>query len=123
MNQQATAPAMKVTRNPEPETPKSELGTPNAKLETDRRLGLAWIIGLGGAVAAIVFLAWLAGEVIEGDTRHFDDWAAIKLHNHASPFLTSLMSGITLLGATRVLIGLGAIVVFGFLFANWRRDA
>ena len=88
-----------------------------------QRLGLAWIIGLGGAVAAIVFLAWLAGEVIEGDTRHFDDWAATKLHSHASPFLTSLMSGITLLGATRVLIGLGAIVVFGFLFANWRRDA
>ena len=87
------------------------------------RLGLAWIIGLGGAVAAIVFLAWLAGEVIEGDTRHFDDWAATNLHNHASPILTSLMTGITLLGATRVLIGLGAIVLAAFLFAHWRREA
>ena len=88
-----------------------------------QRLGLAWIVGLGSAVAAIVFLAWLAGEVIEGDTRHFDDWAATNLHNHASPILTSLMTGITLLGATRVLIGVGAIVVTAFLFAQWRREA
>ena len=33
------------------------------------------------------------------------------------------MSSITLLGATRVLIGLGAIVLAAFLFARWRWEA
>ena len=87
-----------------------------------KRLGLAWIIGLVGAVAALLFLAWLAGAVIKGDTRHFDDWAGSSLHNHASPPLTSFMSGITLLGSTRVLLVLGAIVVIAFLFFRWRRE-
>ena len=116
MNQQTTARAMKITPNSAP-------GTPNAKRETDKRLGFAWVIGLGGAVAAIIFLAWLAGEVIEGDTRRFDDWAATKLHSIASPILTSLMTGITLLGATRILIVLGAIALAALLFARWRREA
>ena len=85
-------------------------------------LGLAWVIGLVGAVTALLFLAWLAGEVIEGDTRHFDDWAATSLHNYASPPLTSFMSGITLLGSTEVLLVLGAFVVIAFLIARWRRE-
>ena len=80
------------------------------------RLGVAWAIGLVLALASLLFLAWLAGEVIEGDTRHFDDWAATSLHNHASPPLTSFMSGITLLGSTRVLLALGAFVVIVFLY-------
>ena len=86
------------------------------------RLGAAWALGLVLAVAALLFLAWLAGEVIEGDTRHFDDWAATTLHNHALPPLTSFLSGITLLGSTKVLLVLGAIVVIAFLFARWRRE-
>lgn len=86
------------------------------------RLGAAWAIGLVLAVAALLFLAWLAGEVIEGDTRHFDDWAATTLHNHASPPVTTFMSGITVLGSTKVLLVLGAIVVIAFLLARWRRE-
>ena len=86
------------------------------------RLGVAYAIGLALAVVAALFLAWLASEVIQGDTRHFDDWAATSLHNHASPPLTSFMSGITLLGSTKVLLVLGAMVVIAFLFARWRRE-
>lgn len=86
-------------------------------------MGYAWTIGFLSAVGALLFLAWLARAVIRGDTLHFDEWAATTLHSHASPFLTSLMNGITMLGANLILIVLGTVVVIVFMLMRWRNEA
>lgn len=85
-------------------------------------LGVVWASGLTGAIAALLFLAWLADEALEGDTRLFDESISTSLHRHASPTLTSAMLVITALGSTRVLIVLGALILIGLLWAGWHRD-
>ncbi len=81
------------------------------------------LIGLAAAVGALLFFAWLADEVLEGDTRYFDEQVRFLIHQAASPTLTTLMGAITMLGASGVLLPLGSCVVLGFLWASWRRGA
>ncbi len=88
-----------------------------------QRIGLAWTLGLIAAIASLIFLGWLSSNVMAGETRHFDEWIAANIHSLAKPALTSRMSGITLLGANQVLILVGAVVVIGFVRAQWRREA
>ncbi len=81
------------------------------------------LIGLAAAVGALLFFAWLADEVLEGDTRYFDEQVRFLIHQAASPTITTLMEAITMLGASGVLLPLGSCVVLGFLWASWRRGA
>ena len=81
------------------------------------------LIGLGAAVGALLFFAWLADEVLEGDTRYFDEQVRLLIHQAAAPPLTALMGAVTMLGAPWVLLALGGCAVLGFLRAGWRRAA
>lgn len=81
------------------------------------------LVGIAAAIGAILFFAWLANEVLEGDTQQFDEQIRYVIHQQAFPSLTWLMSTVTLLGAASVLSVLGFCVVLGFLFAGWRRAA
>lgn len=81
------------------------------------------LIGLATAVAAVLFFAWLANEVLEGDTQYFDERVRLLIHQAASPPLTALMGAVTMLGAPWVLLALGCCAVLGFLRAGWRRAA
>ena len=54
-------------------------------------LSLSLVAGLAAAIGALLFLAWLADEVPEGELQHFDDGTRAAVHQFASPFLTSSM--------------------------------
>jgi undecaprenyl-diphosphatase len=84
------------------------------------RIGLRLLLGLAAAVGALVFFARLAGWVLEGETKQFDDGMRGIVHQHASPGLTALMQIFTTLGSTSVLILLGVCL---FLVALRRRRA
>ena len=88
-----------------------------------RRFGWALMLGLALAVAALLLFAGLADEVLEGDTRRFDEAVRLAVHQSASPPLTSLMWVATSLGSVAFLVLVGLCAVLGFLKAGWRRAA
>src|ERR1044072_8620247 len=63
-------------------------------------VSLSLVLGLAAAIATLVFFGWLADEVLEGETRHFDDVTRAAVHTLASPALTTVMRGISFLGST-----------------------
>jgi membrane-associated phospholipid phosphatase len=86
-------------------------------------LSLSLVLGLGGAIAAILLLSWLADEVLEGETRHFDDATRLAVHQFSSPALTTVMRGISFLGSTLFLTAMTVVVVLCFAGWHWRREA
>jgi membrane-associated phospholipid phosphatase len=86
-------------------------------------LSLSLVAGLVAAIGALLFLAWLANEIPEGELRHFDDGTRAAVHQFASPFLTSSMLGISFLGSTLFLTGLTVVVVLCFALRRWKREA
>jgi undecaprenyl-diphosphatase len=87
-----------------------------------KELGVWLSCGLAAAVISIVFFAWLAEEVLEGDTRIFDDSVRAFVHSNASPALTSAMRFVTTLGSTLVLTAAGVCAAIIFLIAGWARS-
>lgn len=97
-------------------TPQTTNMTFAAKLRgMSGRLGLTLLIGLGFAAGALFFFAWLADEMLEGDTAQFDDWVRGEIHQFASPVLTSVMRLVTMFGAPVVLFSLSLVVCLGFI--------
>lgn len=88
-----------------------------------RRFGWALLLGLALAVMALLLFAGLADEVLEGDTRRFDDAVRLAIHRSASPPLTTLTRVVTSLGSVWFLTLVGLCVVLGFLKAGRRRAA
>ena len=86
-------------------------------------LSLSLLLGLAAAVASLVFFGWLADEVLEGQTRHFDDATRAAVHTLASPTLTSAMRGISFLGSTLFLMVATIMVVAWFALRKWGREA
>ncbi len=73
------------------------------------------VLGLLVAVAALLFFAWLANEMIEGDTRHFDEYVRQAVHQYASPSLTTVMQAFSFIGSPAFLIVVGVLVVAGYV--------
>ena len=83
----------------------------------------AAILGsLAAALLALTLLSWLANEVFEGDTRHFDEAVRGWVHQFASPALTTAMKVISALGS-EVLVAVFVVAVAVFLKIKWRRAA
>ena len=84
-------------------------------------VGVELAAGLAAAVLSMGLLIWLGDEVLEGETRSFDLWIRGLVHGLATPWLTDLMWGASVVGAPRVLalFGVGAAVVF-FARRWWR---
>jgi hypothetical protein len=64
-----------------------------------RVLSKALVIGFLLAIGEVLLFAWLAEEVHEGETLHFDEHVRDVIHAHATPALTSAMV-ISLLGSS-----------------------
>ena len=77
--------------------------------------------GLFLAAACLLFLAWIAGEVLRGETQKFDDSVRGFVHNLASPILTWLMQTASWIGSTTVLVVLGVGFTIWFAALNWKR--
>ena len=79
------------------------------------------MIGVGAALATLLFFLWLAEEVIEGDTQAFDNDLRTLIHHYASPSLTVLMQLFSFLGSLACLAGL-SVLTASYLAAlkRWR---
>jgi undecaprenyl-diphosphatase len=93
--------------------------------KTDQPVRLIEAIALVGLLAAILSLylfAKLATEVREGDTITFDVTVRNWIHQFASPAMTLVMKGFSLLGYDVLLVEL-AIAIVIFLRLRWRKAA
>ena len=86
-------------------------------------VGSILFLGLASAVGTLLFFAWLADEVLEGDAKTFDETVRVFIHGFESGSLTSLMRFITMLGSTLFLSVLCAGVFVIFIIKNWKRAA
>src|SRR5690349_25046893 len=86
-------------------------------------ISFSLLLGLATAIAALAFFGWLADEVLEGETRHFDDVTRAVVHTLASPALTTAMRGISFLGSTLFLTAATILIVVWFILRRWGREA
>ncbi len=86
-------------------------------------LSLSLLLGLTAAIATLIFFGWLADEVLEGETRHFDEATRAAVHQLASPLLTTIMRGISFIGSTLALTIGTILVVVRFAMLKWGREA
>ena len=86
-------------------------------------LSLSLLLGLGTAIAALILFGWLADEVLEGDSRRFDEVTRAATHQLASPTLTIVMRGFSFVGSTIALTIGTIIVVVRFAMRNLGREA
>ena len=86
-------------------------------------VGSILFLGLASAVGALFFFAWLADEVLEGDTKALDKTVRLYIHGFANESLTALMQFITMLGSTLFLSILCVSIFVIFIVKNWKRAA
>lgn len=95
---------------------------PEATLQPTPLFEAAILASLGAAVLALFLFAWLGNEMLEGDTRHFDQVVRDWMHSYASLGMTRVMNAISLLGYNVLIVELViALAVFAKL--QWRRAA
>lgn len=97
--------------------------TPANKKRFFEFISLSLLMGLAAAVATLVFFGWLTDEVLEGDSRQFDETTRAAVHQFATPTLTTIMRGISFLGSTRFLTVASGIVILIFALRKWGREA
>jgi undecaprenyl-diphosphatase len=66
------------------------------------RLGTPLVAGLACAVVFLVLFAMLAEEMLEGDTRQFDNTVRLFVHAHSSTGLTVIMRFFSVIGSPLV---------------------
>ena len=71
----------------------------------------------------MLFFGWLAEEVIGGGARQFDEQVRLCVHQHASPALTTVMRGFSVLGSSAFLIAVGALAFLRFRLTERPRTA
>jgi undecaprenyl-diphosphatase len=93
----------------------------------DRRLfewmSLSLLLGLAAAIGSLIFLAWLADEVLQGETRSFDEATRAAVHEWASPALTTFMQGISFMGSTQFLFAGTTVTTLLMIWLKWKREA
>ena len=86
-------------------------------------LSLSLLLGLIAAIGALIFFGWLADEVLEGETRQFDEATRAAAHQLASPAMTTLMRGFSVAGSTISLTIGTIIVIIWFAAKKWNHEA
>jgi undecaprenyl-diphosphatase len=86
-------------------------------------LGTLLFVGMLSAIAALFFFGWLADEMLDGDTRRFDEGVRNFVHDFAAPALTSVMQLASFLGSTLFLIIFGVVIVIALYLRKHRRGA
>ena len=85
--------------------------------------GLASLVGLAVAAAALFLFGWLADEMLEGDTLAFDLHVRAAAQAVASPGLTHALILVSRIGGPGVLAPLGGMLTAVFLWRRWWRGA
>ena len=87
------------------------------------RLGTPLVIGLGCAVVFLVLFGLLAEEMLEGDTRQFDDTVRMFAHAHSSTELTEIMRFFSVIGSPLVVTLTATAACIALWFAGHPRRA
>jgi undecaprenyl-diphosphatase len=69
------------------------------------------VLGFLSALFALLLFAWLAEEMMEGDTARFDSAITLAVHQHATPRLTTVMKALTMLGSSVVMAPLAILTL------------
>lgn len=86
-------------------------------------ISLSLLLGLAAAVGTLVFFGWLTDEVLEGDSRQFDEATRTAVHQLASPTLTTIMRGFSFVGSTLALTVLTTLIIVQLAFKKLGREA
>ena len=86
------------------------------KINFLKKLGWRLSFGLAAATGSLIFFAWLADEVFEGDSKIFDENIRTFFHSLTTPWLTELMIVFSFLGSPVFLVILGATVIAALLY-------
>lgn len=81
------------------------------------------VLGLVASIAALLFFAWLTDEVLDGETKRFDEVTRAAVHQFATPALTATMRGLSFVGSTISLASATVFLFFWFMSRKWRREA
>jgi undecaprenyl-diphosphatase len=69
------------------------------------------LVGFLSALGALLFFAWIAEEMLEGDTARFDSMVTAAVHAHSSSLLTGVMKALTVLGSSGVMTPLSILTL------------
>ena len=86
-------------------------------------LSLSLLLGLAAAIGTLIFFGWLTDEVLEGDSRQFDEATRAAVHQLASPLLTTIMRGFSFIGSTLALTVATAFVIVQLAMTKRGREA
>jgi undecaprenyl-diphosphatase len=92
---------------------------PDERAHSPRAMVRAVPLSLVVALASLFFFGWVAEEVLEQNTRQFDDAVRGYVHRFATPARTEFMRHATWLGSGAVLGG--ALVIIAVLFLTRER--
>lgn len=67
--------------------------------------------GFLSALGALLFFAWIAGEMLQGDTAQFDSVITSTVHTHATAPLTAVMKALTVFGSSLVMAPLAILIL------------
>jgi undecaprenyl-diphosphatase len=81
------------------------------------RMVLLW--GLLLALSALLLFAWVAEEMLEGDTVQFDSEVRSVVHQHSAAEVTTVMKALTILGSSTLMAPLS---VFTLALCYARRE-
>lgn len=95
----------------------------NVRLRLFQFISVSLLLGLASAIGTIIFFGWLADEVLDGETRQFDEVTRAAVHQLASPTMTVVMRGISFLGSTLFLTLATIAIVIWFARRKWGREA
>lgn len=87
------------------------------------RLGTPLVAGLGCAVIFLILFAALAEEMLEGDTRQFDNTVRLFVHGHSSTELTAIMRFLSAVGSPLVVTLVAIAACIALWFAGHPRRA
>jgi undecaprenyl-diphosphatase len=86
-------------------------------------LSLSLLLGLAAAIGTLIFFGWLTDEVLEGDSRQFDEVTRAAVHQLASPLLTTIMRGFSFIGSTLALTVATTLVIVQLAMKKRGREA
>lgn len=86
-------------------------------------LSLSLVLGIIASIGSLVFFAWITDQVLEGETRHFDEVTRAAVHQFATPTLTATMRGISFVGSSLFLTTASVGMFIWMMSRGWKRDA
>jgi membrane-associated phospholipid phosphatase len=96
-------------------------------IDTDKpkkvRSGLLLLGALLIAATALFVFGWLAEEMLEGDTQHFDTFVRTAIHQLATPGLTRLMQVFSFLGSVAAVTAMCLAAICVSLYFRRTRTA